>query len=608
MVKSITSNSDSIQVVYDNYLEGRYIVNRRYQRKLVWTQEEKIAFIDSILKNYSIPLFLLAQNTDEKGVDKYEIIDGMQRLNSIVSFIENEFAIEWEGKMYYFNLDTLASTLDLKQNKKLKQKTPYLPKDICLGIVRYQIPFSFIIADQQSIEEIFRRINSYGKQLSNQEIRQAGAVGAFSDLVRKIASTIRGDVSTTDKLLLNDMKKISLSNARLKYGISVTDIWWVKQHIVTQPNIRVSRDEELIAWLLSYIILGKNVSPSSRALNRLYRYDVNDKEGNNQAALVESKIRELGEESILSIFCGTFSVLLDILHKAHKDFRTLIFTEDDAEGLVKTFQIVFLAFYEMLYKDKMIVNDVDQLVEHLNSIGSQVLKGIAKDNWTADSRYDRIQAVKGVIRPYFRKRTGEDVANDNWVIQVDNIMRLSTIEGGQYDFKASFHNFKDSKFNKELVRKCIRILTAAVNKGPNVSGYVIVGICETEQSFEEFKRYYATSKGTQYQNTQFYITGIDDEVKKFYSGSYDKFQNEILNIIRNEPIDDSAKHYILTHIRFPRYYESTLMILELKSDTSPVTYNDSYYERQGNNAIEVTGIKGIKALEARFAQREKTEK
>jgi len=48
MVNSITSKADSIQVVYDNYINNKYIVNRRYQRKLVWTQQEKVAFIDSI--------------------------------------------------------------------------------------------------------------------------------------------------------------------------------------------------------------------------------------------------------------------------------------------------------------------------------------------------------------------------------------------------------------------------------------------------------------------------------------------------------------------------------------------------------------------------------
>ena len=103
MAKSISSRSESVQVVYDNYLSHKYIVNRRYQRKLVWTQQEKVDFIDSLLKNYSVPLFLLAQNTDTEGNITYEIIDGMQRLNSIVSFIENEFPVEWSGKQCYFN-------------------------------------------------------------------------------------------------------------------------------------------------------------------------------------------------------------------------------------------------------------------------------------------------------------------------------------------------------------------------------------------------------------------------------------------------------------------------------------------------------------------------
>lgn len=109
MQTSISSRSDSIQVVYDNYLQNRYVVNRRYQRKLVWTLEEKIAFIDSIHKQYSVPLFLLAQ-TGTAGEQKFEIIDGMQRLNAVVSFIENEFPIEFKGKKHYFDLDTLASS------------------------------------------------------------------------------------------------------------------------------------------------------------------------------------------------------------------------------------------------------------------------------------------------------------------------------------------------------------------------------------------------------------------------------------------------------------------------------------------------------------------
>lgn len=62
-------------------------VNRRYQRKLVWTLEEKQKLIDSILKDYPIPAILLAE---KEG--RYEIIDGLQRLHAILSFIELAYA------------------------------------------------------------------------------------------------------------------------------------------------------------------------------------------------------------------------------------------------------------------------------------------------------------------------------------------------------------------------------------------------------------------------------------------------------------------------------------------------------------------------------------
>ena len=111
MKAKISSKSDSIQVVYSNYLEKKYIVNRRYQRKLVWTQAEKISFIDSVYKQYSVPLFLLAERAD----GSYEIIDGMQRLNAVVSFIENEFGINYENRICYFDLDALASSKGKKR-------------------------------------------------------------------------------------------------------------------------------------------------------------------------------------------------------------------------------------------------------------------------------------------------------------------------------------------------------------------------------------------------------------------------------------------------------------------------------------------------------------
>ena len=127
------------------------------------------------------------------------------------------------------------------------------------------------------------------------------------------------------------------------------------------------------------------------------------------------------DDNLIKQFCTTFSLLLDALHIAQKDFRTLIFTEDEAEGLVRTFQVVFLAIYELLHIEHMVVDDMAGFVKSLDGIGVTVLKGIVKEYWNAESRFKRIQAVKGVLRSSFRQGTGCDVAKDNWVIQIDNI-------------------------------------------------------------------------------------------------------------------------------------------------------------------------------------------
>jgi len=96
----LASQPTSVQTVYTWYRENKLFVNRRYQRKLVWTLEEKQKLIESILKKYPIPAILLAERDGSPGT--YEIIDGLQRLHSIVSFIENSFPLVDER---YFNVD-----------------------------------------------------------------------------------------------------------------------------------------------------------------------------------------------------------------------------------------------------------------------------------------------------------------------------------------------------------------------------------------------------------------------------------------------------------------------------------------------------------------------
>ena len=61
----------SVQEGYRLYREQSLFVNRRYQRKLVWTEPEKARLIESILSGFPIPLILLAERSRS---GKYEII------------------------------------------------------------------------------------------------------------------------------------------------------------------------------------------------------------------------------------------------------------------------------------------------------------------------------------------------------------------------------------------------------------------------------------------------------------------------------------------------------------------------------------------------------
>lgn len=84
--QDLTVKGESVERVYAQFAEERYLVNRRYQRKLIWTLEEKVSFVDSIARGYPVPIILLAEGTGIRR-GKMEIIDGMQRLNAITSFI-----------------------------------------------------------------------------------------------------------------------------------------------------------------------------------------------------------------------------------------------------------------------------------------------------------------------------------------------------------------------------------------------------------------------------------------------------------------------------------------------------------------------------------------
>ncbi len=121
---SVVPQGKSVQTLYGEYRDGRLLVNRRYQRKLVWSIEEKQRLIDSILRGFPIPLILLAERPNAGGSKSYEIIDGIQRFNAVFGFIENGFAIDDK----YFDVREFARARQLAEKGVFTAQTdgPFL--------------------------------------------------------------------------------------------------------------------------------------------------------------------------------------------------------------------------------------------------------------------------------------------------------------------------------------------------------------------------------------------------------------------------------------------------------------------------------------------------
>lgn len=99
---------------------GELNMNPEYQRELVWGTEHKIAFIELLLSGLPIGHFAVATiSTDDTYM--VEVVDGKQRLNAIMSFMNNEFGIHIGDELVYF------SDMNISEQRKFRN----MPLPVC---------------------------------------------------------------------------------------------------------------------------------------------------------------------------------------------------------------------------------------------------------------------------------------------------------------------------------------------------------------------------------------------------------------------------------------------------------------------------------------------
>ena len=108
--KIFTSNKLEIQSNTINQIARWYFEDELqiYPSKLIWSLDEKKIYIDSLLRNYPSPSIIL-NSFEEENEDKKEIIDGVQRLDAILSFIKNDFSTKFKNYEGYFDMRVIPS-------------------------------------------------------------------------------------------------------------------------------------------------------------------------------------------------------------------------------------------------------------------------------------------------------------------------------------------------------------------------------------------------------------------------------------------------------------------------------------------------------------------
>lgn len=218
------SSTQTLSWFHDRYRDGSLTISPPYQRKPVWAARQKCYLIESVLLSLPVPEIFIQQKTSPDGKTTFSIVDGQQRIRSVLQFIGSEVdpGEQEYNKFKLDRLDPTSSWYDIGYND--------LSDDQKKNFYGYRFVVRYLNTEKDDeVRDMFRRLNKFLTPLKPQELRNATYAGPFMHIVLEFAD----------------------------------NEYWAENRIVTPSSIRRMGDVEFISELLIGIMHGPQAGSSS---------------------------------------------------------------------------------------------------------------------------------------------------------------------------------------------------------------------------------------------------------------------------------------------------------------------------------------------------------
>jgi hypothetical protein len=237
-MKNFDGRTYSINDFLEWHEKGQLELSPKFQRRSVWSDKARSYLMDTIVRGKPIPKIFIRQKINpQTRASVREVVDGQQRLRTIISFVHDGFQISKRhnpkyGGLFYSQLDQVDS-------------------EVQTSILNYELSVDLLVNMPDSeVLDVFSRLNSYAVILNEQEKLNAAHFGPFKTLADNVGHA------------LNE--------------------FWLKNRIMTEQQILRMGDVTLTADLLIAMVLGikskKYIKKAYSDFERQFDYDADDLE------------------------------------------------------------------------------------------------------------------------------------------------------------------------------------------------------------------------------------------------------------------------------------------------------------------------------------------